>query len=343
MRAAVIQANGGVEQLNLADIPAPNPGPGEVLLKVHAAALNHLDIWVRKGRPGVTLNFPHVLGSDAAGTIAALGDGVTGVAIGDEVVLDPGLSCGACEACLRGEQSECATYTILGMGRPGTFAEYVVVPAKNLLPKPAHLSWEEAAALPLAYATAWRMLFTRANLGAGEKLLIHGIGGGVALAALQLARAAGAEVIVTSSSQDKLDRAKALGAQHAELYGGGDLAKRILAHTGGRGVDVVLDAVGAATWPINIEATRKGARIVHCGVTTGAAVEANISAIYWKQLSILGSTMASHEDFRRLLTAVSATGLKPVIDHVFPLAEAQAAQRRMEEGGQFGKIVLKIN
>lgn len=343
MRAAMIRGNGGLEHVEVGDISAPNPGPGEVLLKVYAAALNHLDIWTRKGRPGVTLKFPHVLGSDAAGVVSALGEGVTGVQIGDEVVLDPGLSCGACEACARGEQSECASYTIIGLGSAGVFAEYAAVPAKNLLPKPKHLSWEEAAALPLAYATAWRMLFTRARLGAGETLLIHGIGGGVALAALQLGKLAGADILVTSSSSDKIARAQALGARAGELYGGGDLAKRLLALTGGRGVDVVLDAVGAATWPVNFEVARKGGRIVHCGVTTGAAVEANISALYWKQLSLLGSTMASHEDFRRLLLAASASGLKPVVDRVFPLEQAREAQGRMEAGGQFGKIVLKVS
>lgn len=342
MKAAAIAANGGIEQVSLHDLPAPNPGPGEVLIQVHAAALNHLDIWVRKGRPGANPTFPHILGSDAAGVVAALGEGVTSAQIGDEVVIDPGLSCGVCESCLRGEQSECASYTIMGLGRPGTFAEYVTVPARNLLAKPKSLSWEEAAALPLAYATAWRMLFTRAKLGAGETLLIHGIGGGVAIAALQLGRAAGAHVIVTSSAQAKLDRAKELGAHTGLLYGGGDLAKRILEATGGRGVDVIVDTVGAATWPVNIEVARKGARIAHCGVTTGATVECNISAVYWKQLSILGSTMASHEDFRLLLAAVEASGLKPVIDQVFPLAETRAAQQRMEDGGQFGKIVLKV-
>lgn len=342
MKAAVIHANGDVNQVTTADVPAPNPGPGEVLIKVHAAALNHLDIWVRKGRPGVTLAFPHVLGSDAAGAVAAVGEGVSQVKIGDEVVLDPGLSCGQCEACLRGEQSECATFTILGLGRAGTFAEYVVVPATNVLRKPKHLSWEEAAALPLAYATAWRMLFSRARLSAGETLLVHGVGGGVALAALQLGRATGANVIVTSSSQAKLDRAMALGAQHALPYGGGDLAQRILAATGGRGVDVVLDAVGAATWPVNFEVARKGGRIVHCGVTTGATVEANISALYWKQLTLLGSTMASREDLRRLLLAVESSGLRPVVDQIFPLHEAREAQARMEAGDQFGKIVLKV-
>lgn len=342
MRAAAIKANGGVEQVQYLDLPTPNPQPGQVLVKVHAAALNHLDIWVRKGRPGATLSFPHVLGSDAAGVIAAFGDGVSGLNIGDEVVLDPGLSCGHCEACHRGEQSECATFSIVGLGSSGAFAEYVVVPAENVLPKPAHLTWQEAAALPLAYATAWRMLFTRARLGAGETLLIHGIGGGVALAALQLGKIAGARVIVTSSAQEKLNRAEALGADHGALYAGGDLAARLLAATGGRGADVILDTVGAATWPVNFEVARKGGRIVHCGVTTGALAETNIAALYWKQLTLLGSTMASREDFRRLLAAVSASGMRPVIDSEFPLAEAQAAQALMERGGQFGKIVLTV-
>lgn len=343
MRAAAIKANGGVEQVVVLDVPAPKPQPGQVVVKVHAAALNHLDIWVRKGRPGATLSFPHVLGSDAAGEIAALGDGVSGPNVGDPVVLDPGLSCGHCEACNRGEQSECASFSIVGLGSAGAFAEFVAVPAENVLPKPAHLTWQEAAALPLAYATAWRMLFTRARLGAGETLLIHGIGGGVALAALQLGKIAGARVIVTSSSADKLERAKALGADHGELYSGGDLAARLLAATGGRGADVILDTVGAATWPVNFEVARKGGRIVHCGVTTGALAETNISALYWKQLTLLGSTMASREDFRRLLAAVAASGMRPVIDRVFPLAEAQATQALMERGGQFGKLVLTVS
>jgi len=186
------------------------------------------------------------------------------------------------------------------------------------------------------------MLFTRAQLRAGETLLIHGIGGGVALAALQLGRIAGADVIVTSSSQHKLDRAADLGARQGLLYGGGDLAQRILAATGGRGVDVVLDAVGAATWPVNFEVARKGGRIVHCGVTTGAVVEANISALYWKQLSLLGSTMASREDLRKLLLAAEAAQLRPVIDHTFLISEAREAQARMEAGDQFGKLVLKV-
>jgi len=344
MKAAAIRENGGIEQLTYTDVPEPTPAPGQVLVAVRCAALNHLDIWVRKGRPGVTLQMPHVLGSDAAGVVAGLGAGVTGVAVGDEVILDPGLSCGACETCLRGEHSECPGFTIVGLGSPGTFAEYVVVPARNLLHKPTHLTWEEAAALPLAYATAHRMLFHRAGLRAGETLLIHGIGGGVALAGLQLARAAGARVIVTSSSEAKLTRARELGALDTINYAGGAaVGQAVLDATNGRGVDVVLDTVGAATWPINLEATRKGGRVVHCGVTTGAAAEINLAMLYWKQLSILGSTMASHEDFRQLLAMVAATGLRPVVDAVYPLEEARDAQARMEQGEQFGKLVLKVS
>jgi NADPH:quinone reductase-like Zn-dependent oxidoreductase len=343
MKAAVIFENGGLDCLQVADVPEPVPAAGEVVVAVRAAALNHLDIWIRKGRPGVTLPSPHILGSDAAGVVAALGEGVTGLSVGDEVIVNPGLSCMRCAACLRGEHSECDTYGILGMVRPGAFAERVAVPALNVAPKPAHLAWEEAAALPLAHLTAWRMLLTRARLQPGEKVLIHGIGGGVALAALQICGIAGAEAIVTSSSADKLDRARELGAAHAINYREtGDVAAAVLAATGGRGVDVVVDTVGAGTWPLNFAVARKGGRIVHCGVTSGAAVDANISALYWKQLSVLGSTMGSHEDFRQLLAAVAVSGLRPVIDSIHPLDAARAAQQRMEDGAQLGKIVLQM-
>lgn len=342
MKAAGIQSHGELDQVTLFDLPEPQPIPGEVVVNVKAAALNHLDIWMRKGRAGVSLPMPHVLGSDAAGTVHAVGEGVSGWKPGDEVVVNPGLDCGQCEFCLRGQHSECAAFTIVGMGRPGTFAEFVRVPARNLQPRPLHLSWEEAAALPLAYLTAWRMLIAQGGLRAGETVLIHGIGGGVAVAALQLATLAGAQCVVTSSSVDKLARASELGAAHGVLYGGGGVVESVMDHTGGRGVDLVVDTVGAATWNINMEVLRKGGRSVHCGVTTGPHVEVNLSTIYWKQLSVIGSTMGSHDDFRALLSAVNATGLKPVVDSVMSLEEARAAQGRMEVGGQFGKIVLSV-
>lgn len=342
MKAAGINAHGDLEQLTLLDMPEPRCTPGEVIVAVRAAALNHLDIWMRKGRAGVSLPMPHILGSDGAGIVHTVGEGVTDWKPGDEVVINPGLDCGHCEFCLRGQHSQCRDFTIVGMGRHGTFAEQVAVPARNLQPRPIHLSWEEAAALPLAYLTAWRMLMTQGALRAGETVLIHGIGGGVAVAALQLATLAGAQVIVTSSSVDKLARAGELGAAHGILYRDGKVVESILEYTGGRGVDLVIDTVGAATWNINMEALRKGGRAIHCGVTTGPHVEMNLSTVYWKQLSILGSTMGSHEDFRALLAAVVASGLKPVVDSVLSLNEARAAQGRMESGAQFGKIALSI-
>ena len=342
MRAAIISQHGELDQLHVGELPEPTPAPGEVAIAVKAAGLNHLDIWLRKGRPGLNFSFPHPLGCDAAGVVKAVGDGVAGLSVGDEVLINPGLACMRCEWCLRGQHSECPTFGIMGMSRPGTFAEVVTAPAVNVYPKPAHLNWEEAAALPLAHLTAWHMLFTRAQLKPGESVLIHGIGGGVALALLQLAKASGARVIVTSSSADKLARAAALGADAGINYASDDVVQQVLALTGGRGVDVALDAVGAATFPINLNAVRKAGRIVHCGITTGPVAEVNIATLYWKQLSVLGSTMGSHEDFRLLLQFAANTGLKPVIDSVYPLEQAQEAQGLMERGGQFGKIVLTV-
>jgi NADPH:quinone reductase-like Zn-dependent oxidoreductase len=311
---------------------------------VRAAALNHLDIWVRKGRRGAAMTLPHVLGSDAAGVVAQLGEGVTGVTEGEEVVINPGLFCGRCEACQRGEQSECLRFAIVGAGCWGTFAERVIVPTENLFPKPPHLTFAEAAALPLAHVTAWRMLMTRARLRPGETVLIHGIGGGVALAALQIGRLAGGLCIVTSSSEDKLARARSLGAYATVNYRTTpDLAGAIRDLTGGRGVDIVFDTVGAAAWPVSMAAVRVGGRIVTCGVTTGAAAELSLQSLYWNQLNLLGSRLGSQEDFRLMLLAVAAAGLKPVIDKAFPLDLAPDAMAHMEAGNQFGKIVLNVS
>ena len=343
MHAVGINAHGDIGQVAPLELPEPVCNEGDVIVAVKAAALNHLDIWMRKGRAGADLPMPHVLGSDAAGVVVEVGAGVSGWNVGDEIIVNPGLSCNQCDYCLRGEQSECAQFSIVGMGRPGTFAEKVAVPGLNLQAKPSHLTWTEAAALPLAYITAWRMLMNRAALRSGETVLIHGIGGGVALAALQLASMTGARIIVTSSKVDKLARAAEYGAHHGVQYGSARMVEEIMSYTEGRGVDVVIDAVGAATWPVNVEVCRKGGRIVHCGVTTGPHVEANISTLYWKQLTIMGSTMGSREDFRALLAAVSSSGLKPVIDSEYPLASAREAQARMEAGEQFGKIVLTMD
>ncbi len=344
MKAAIIREFGGLECIRVEEISEPRAGQGEAILEVRAAALNHLDIWVRKGRPGAELAMPHVLGSDAAGVVAEIGAGVRGLRLGDEVVLNPGLNCGNCEFCNRGEQTECLAFGIVGMSRSGTFAERVAVPAKNLHPKPPHLHFEEAAALPLAYVTAWRMLMSRAKLHAGETVLIHGIGGGVALAALQLAKLVNAGVIVTSSSDERLARAGELGANHRINYRTEpDVAGRVMELTSGRGVDIVFDTVGAATWAMDFSAVRRGGRIVLCGVTSGASAQTDLRKLYWNQLTILGSTMGSHEDFRQMLRAVTAARLKPVIDSVMPLDRCREATKRMEEGNHFGKIVLGVS
>jgi len=343
MKAVTIRSNGGPEVVRVEDVPAPRPAAGEVVVEVRAAALNHLDIWVRKGRRGAAMNFPHVLGSDAAGVVAELGAGVAGVKAGDEVVINPGVFCGRCEWCQRGEQSECEQFGIIGAARWGTYAERVAVPAANLYPKPRHLDFAEAAALPLAHVTAWRMLMTRARLRAGETVLIHGIGGGVALAALQIARLAGATCIVTSSSDDKLSRAATLGARAGVNYRTTpDVGAAVRGLTGGRGVDVVFDTVGAAAWAAGFAAVRPGGRIVTCGVTTGAVAETSLQALYWNQISVLGSRLGSQEDFRLMLLAVEAAGMKPVIDKTLPLDRAPEALARMEGGEQFGKIVLSV-
>jgi NADPH:quinone reductase-like Zn-dependent oxidoreductase len=344
MKAVVIHEHGGLECLRVEDIPDPELREGEVILDVRSAALNHLDIWVRKGRPGLQLAMPHVLGSDAAGVVIKTGSSTYGIKVGDEVILNPGLSCGCCEYCRRGQQSECVSFGIVGMARPGTFAQRAAVPFYNLWPKPKYLNFDEAAALGLTFQTAWRMLFSRAELKTGQTVLIHGIGGGAALACLQLAKLAGAEVIVTSSSDEKLSRAMEMGANHTINYKTDtDPVKTIKEKTGGRGVDVVIDSVGAATWETNFSVVTKGGRIVLCGVTGGSSAKTNLQALYWNQLTILGSTMGSNEDFRQMLKAVSTAKLRPVIDSVMSLEDAAQAMGKMEKGQQFGKIVLRIS
>ncbi|HZU98868.1 MAG TPA: zinc-binding dehydrogenase [Planctomycetota bacterium] len=343
MKACFIREFGGLDKVMLGDLANPLPTRGEAIVRIRAAALNHLDLWVLKGRPGVHVENGHVLGSDAAGTVVALGDGVAGVAVGEEVVIHPGLSCGHCPRCRAGDTALCAQFSIIGVSRPGTFAELISVPVENLAPRPTHLSWEEAAALPLAHLTAWRMLFTRARLAPGETVLVHGVGGGVATAALQLARMAGAEVIVTSSSAQKLAHAKALGAAWGIDYKREDVGKRVRDVTSGRGVDVVIDTVGAATLAGSFAAVRKGGRIVTCGVTGGSKAELELRDLYWNQVEFLGSTLGSRGELLELIRAVSANQLKPVVYSTRPLDQARDALATMEKGEQMGKLVLRVS
>ena len=342
MRAAVIREYGGLDVLRVEDVEAPKPQRGEVVLKVLCAGLNHLDIWVRRGRPGTQLKMPHILGSDAVGIVTAVGEDVRQPAVGEQVIVNPALSCGDCEFCRRGEQSLCVSFGIVGQSGPGTFAAQAVVPAYNCYPKPPHLTVEEAGCFALTYVTAWRMLVTRAQLKPGQSVLIHGIGGGLATCALQLAKRIGAEVFVTSSSNEKLSRARDLGADHTINYEASNVAEWIRGQTYGRGVDVAVDAVGAATWPLDFTCVRKGGTIVLCGVTTGAKAETDLRTLYWNQLSVLGSTLGSAEDFRQMVAAANMNRLRPIIDEVFLLDRVRDAMARLEQGGQFGKIVLKV-
>ncbi len=341
MRALYFEHHGTTSDLRVGDRPLPKPGPGHVRVRLKAAALNHLDLWVLGGMPGIEIPLPHIGGADGAGVVDAVGPGVAGVQAGDEVIFNPGLACGQCEFCRKGEQSLCVHFGILGEHVDGTFAEAVVVPAANLAPKPAHLSWAASAALPLTFVTAWRLLLDRGGLRAGETVLIHGIGGGVALACLQLAKMAGARVFVTSRSEAKLERARELGADEV-IPSGATLAREVRRLTGKRGVDVVVDTVGQATWLSSLKAAAKGGRILTCGATTGPNPAEEIRLIFWNQLSVIGSTMGSDEDWRQMLGAVRANRLKPIIDTVVPFEEGQTAYERLAGGDQFGKIVLSI-
>ncbi|MBA2536723.1 MAG: zinc-binding dehydrogenase [Actinobacteria bacterium] len=324
MKAVRIHEDGGPEVLRYEDVADPSPASGEVLVRLRAASLNHLDVWVRQGLPSVPK--PRILGADGAGVVAAAGDGVSGFEDDQAVVLNPGLDDGA---------------RILGEHTDGTHAELIAVPSDYVHPLPDGISFEEAAAFPLVFETAYRMLVTKAALREGEWVLLWGIGSGVATAALAIAKALGARTIVTSSSEEKLARARELGAD-ATASTDGDVGAAVKEATGGSGVDVVVEHVGEATWKTSLQAVKAGGRVVVCGATSGANPPANLHRIFWKQLTIYGSTMGTREDFRGAYDLVASGRAKPVVDRVFPLAEAAAAHEHLEGGRQFGKVVLAI-
>lgn len=338
MKAVFFEKHGGNEVLQYGERPTPAPGPGEVRIAVRAAALNRLDIFVRNGIPHVPL--PQIPGADAAGVVDALGEGVEGFVPGDRVLVQPGLFCGACELCRAGEQSLCTTYRILGEHVAGTFAEFAVVPARNVFPVPKRLSFEEAAAFPLAYQTAWRMIVGRAAVRAGETVLIHGAGGGVAGAAVEIALLCGARVLATTSGSEKVARLREAGAELVVDYAKEDVGQAVRAYTGKRGADVIVDTVGESTWMTSLKSAARGGRIVTCGATSGPNPKEEIRLIFWKQLSILGSTMANDREFRALYGAVAAGRIRPRVDRVFLLSQAAAAYEHMEKAAQHGKIVL---
>lgn len=343
MRALAITATGSLDHLQVQDVPTPSiTRPDEVRVRLKAAALNRLDLFVVEGLPGKPPPFPHVVGSDGAGVVDAVGADVTAWAPGDAVMINPGVSCGQCWACAAEEESLCTTFAVLGEHRAGTVAEYVVVPAANLARVPEGMSWPVAAAFSLATLTAWRMLVTRAQLRAGEWALVWGIGGGVALAAVRIAVHLGARVIATSGTPAKLDAARQAGADELVDHRQDDVVARVRTATAGRGADVVVDSVGAATWPVSLRALRRGGRLVTCGATSGPHVQLDVRKLFWHQWSLLGSTMGSRREYAELVAHARAGRFWPVVDDVVPLDRAAEAFRRLAAGEQTGKLVIEV-
>src|SRR5215216_1657015 len=341
MKALVFYEHGGLDHLRYADLPEPVVGPHEALIQVKAVALNHLDLWVRDGIPGLKLALPHIGGSDVAGVVAAAGDEVDQAWIGRRVVINPTLSCGRCEFCVAGDQCLCVRLKLMGEHTPGGMAEYAVAPATNLYAIPDDAPFAEAATVPLAFQTAWRALISQARLRAGERVLILGAGGGVATAAIQIAKLAGAYVYAVTSTAEKEQRAIELGADETINYRQADFSKEIWQRTNKRGVDVVLENVGPATWKSSVRALRKGGRLVTYGATTGRFAETDLNLIYWNQPTLIGSTMANSAEFTEVMGLVFSRRLHAVVDPVLRLSEGAEAQRILEAGEQFGKIVLE--
>ncbi|HEV8702850.1 MAG TPA: zinc-binding dehydrogenase [Candidatus Polarisedimenticolia bacterium] len=341
MKAVLIRGHGGIEALEIATLPKPRADAGQVVIKVMAAGMNHLDTWVRRGLPGMTFPLPMVLGSDASGVVEELGEGVAGLEPGERVFVSPGYSCGRCPDCFAGHDPLCKDFGIIGEHRNGTQAEYAVLPAANVMPLPEGVSFEEGAAFALVYLTAWHMLVERARVRVGEDVLVHAGGSGVGTAAIQIARLHGARVFATTSSDEKAARLRELGVDAAINYRTGDFLQEVRRLTGKRGVDVVVDSVGQDTWDRSLKALARGGRLVTCGATSGHQAATDLRFVFSKGLSILGSTMGSRAELARVAALVGDRRLKPVIDRVLPLERVADGHRAMAERSLFGKIILK--
>ncbi len=343
MKAVVFHEHGDPDVLKYEDVPDPKVGFGEVLVKIRASGCNYNDIWARRGMPGMKVIFPHIAGSDFAGEVAEVGPGAGGVQVGDKVVLHPGLSCRKCEQCTSGREYFCRSFKIYGFETgplDGAHAEYAKVPDVNLIPMPSRLSFEEAASVPLVFLTAWHMLVTRAGLTSTDDVLVLGAGSGVGSAAVQIAKLFGARVIATAGDERKLQRAKELGADEVINHSSQDIVAETKRLTGKRGVSLVFEHVGKATWEKSILSMAYGGRLVTCGATTGHDATTDLRHVFWKQLSILGSHQGSKAETVKIMNLVQAGKLRPVVDRVMPLREAAEAQRLMERREHFGKIVL---
>ena len=340
MKAVVFNEHGGPEVLQHTEVADPQIKANEVLVEVRACALNHLDVWARQGLPGIKIPLPHILGNDIAGVVRACGELVTWVQAGDEVMLQPGVSCGHCIECLRGQDNLCAEYDILGYRRDGGYAELVAVPGVNVIPKPLNLSWEEAAALPLVTVTAWHMLVTRANVQPGEDVLIHAAGSGVGSIGIQVAKLRGARVLATAGSDEKLAKARELGADETINYTREDWPKEVRRLTGKRGVDVVFEHTGAETWTGSITVLARNGRLVTCGATSGFDAPTDIRQLFYRHLTFLGSFMGSKAELLDAMKFIESGAIRAVVDRVLPLSEARRAHELMEDRAQFGKLVL---
>ena len=343
MHAAIFENHGQTENITYSEVPIPKLNSDEILVEMKFAGLNHLDLFVLQGRPGLKLSLPHIMGSDGAGIISAVGNEVENLEVGDRVTINPGTSCGSCPECLAGHQNLCRQFSIKGENEPGTFATYFKIPAVNALKIPDSMPLDIAAAAPLNFLTAWRLLVSKGWIRPGDTVLVQGAGGGVATASIQIAKLWGATVIATTSTAEKVEKAKQLGADHVINYREmPEYAKYVFKDlTQKRGVDIVVDSVGTATFNTSLKLLRTNGKLVTCGATTGPIMKLNISLIFWKQLEILGSTMSNHQEFLDVMGHVFDGRLTPVIDRVFDLSEAREAEEYLQSGNQFGKVLLR--
>jgi NADPH:quinone reductase-like Zn-dependent oxidoreductase len=341
--AVVLRAHGGPEVLVRETIDVADPGPREARVRVRAVGVNHIDLWVRRGLPYLKLAYPHRLGADMVGEVEALGPGARSVRIGDKVVIAPGTSCGVCQLCLSGRDNLCRQYAILGEHTQGGYARHIVVPDANLLPYPGALPFAEVAAVPLVFLTAWQMLVDKARVRPGQTVLVHAAGSGVSSAAIQIAKLLGARVLATTGSDRKAERARALGADEVINYATADFVVEVKRLTGKRGADVVIEHLGGETMTKSILATASGGRIVTCGATTGFEVAIDLRHVFFRQIEILGSTMGSRGSLFGILDHVKEGTLRPVVDRVLPIWDAQEAHRVLEAREAFGKVVLAVD
>jgi NADPH:quinone reductase-like Zn-dependent oxidoreductase len=340
VKAVIFNEHGGPQVLQYTDVPAPQIKPNEVLVEVRACALNHLDIWTRGGLPGIKFSLPHILGNDIAGIVREKGSLVDWVAEGDEVILQPGVSCGHCIECLRGLDNLCSQYDVLGYKRNGGYAEFVAAPAVNVIPKPSGLTWEQAAALPLVTLTAWHMLVTRAAVQPGEDVLVHAAGSGVGTIGIQIAKLRGARVIATASTEEKLEKARALGADDTINYTNEDWPKEVRRLTDKKGADVVFEHTGSETWPGSVVALAKNGRLVTCGATSGYDAHTDLRQVFYRHLTVLGSFMGSKAELLDAMKFIERGSIRAVIDQTLPLSQARRAHEIVQERAQFGKVVL---